>query len=116
VPEFVDWGPCHAVTGKPIKARKGEYFRAWLQALKAIGMRVDWKVVTCADYGDATTRERFFLYGRSDKKLAALAETTHAPRGAETDLLGTRKTWRSAAEIIDWSRPAPASSRASARW
>lgn len=105
VPEFVDWGPCDLRTGKPIKAKKGEYFRAWLAALKAIGMRVDWKVLTCADYGDATTRERFFLIGRSDKKALRWPEPTHAPRGEELDLLGTRKTWRSAAEIIDWSRP-----------
>ncbi|MDZ4254112.1 MAG: DNA cytosine methyltransferase, partial [Sulfuritalea sp.] len=78
---------------------------AWLQALKAIGMRCDWKVLTCADYGDATTRERFFLYGRSDKKALRWPDATHAPRGYEVDLLDTRKTWRSAAEIIDWSRP-----------
>jgi DNA (cytosine-5)-methyltransferase 1 len=105
VPEFVDWGPCDARTGKPIKARKGEYFRAWLQALKSIGMRCEWRVITCANYGDATTRERFFLTGRSDKKALRWPEPTHAPRGAERDLLGTRETWRSAAEIIDWSKP-----------
>lgn len=105
VPEFVDWGPCHAVTGKPIKARRGEYFRAWVAALKAIGMRVDWKILTCADYGDATTRERFFLKGRSDKRALRWPEPTHAPRGKEVDLLGERKPWRAAAEIIDWSRP-----------
>lgn len=105
VPEFVDWGPCHAVTGKPIKARKGEYFRAWIAALKAIGFRVEWKILVCADYGDATTRERFFLTGRSDRQRLRWPEATHAQRGRETDLLGTMKTWRSAAEIIDWSRP-----------
>lgn len=105
VPEFVDWGPCDVRTGKPIKARKGEYFRAWLAALKAIGMHVDHKILTCADYGDATTRERFFLTGRSDKKALRWPEASHARPGEEADLLGTRKTWRSAAEIIDWSRP-----------
>ena len=104
VPEFVDWGPCHAVTGKPIKARRGEYFRAWLAALKAIGMKIDWKILTCADYGDATTRERFFLYGRSDKKALRWAEPTHI-RGGGTDLFGSRLPWRSAAECIDWNRP-----------
>lgn len=105
VPEYIDWGPCDARTGKPIKSRKGEYFRAWLEALKAIGFRVEWKVLVCADYGDATTRERFFLYGRSDKKALRWTEATHAPRGKEVDLLGVRKPWRAAAEIIDWSRP-----------
>lgn len=103
VPEFVDWGPCHAVTGKPLKNRKGEYFRAWLAALKAIGMRAEWKVLNCADYGDATTRQRFFLYARSDGKALRWPDPGYT-RGGETDLLGTRAPWRSAAEIIDWSR------------
>lgn len=104
VPEFVDWGPCDVRTGKPIKARKGEYFRAWAQALKAIGMRGEWRVLGCANFGDATTRERFFYYGRSDRKALRWPEPTHT-RGGETDLLGTRQPWRAAAEIIDWSRP-----------
>lgn len=103
VPEFVDWGPCHAITGKPLKKRKGEYFRAWVQALKAVGMRVDWKFLTCANYGDATTRERFFLYGRSDKKALRWPEASHSKTG-DPDLFGSTPRWRSAAEIIDWSR------------
>lgn len=104
VPEFQDWGPCDVRTGRPIKSRKGEYFRAWVAALKAIGFRIEYRVLCCADYGDATTRERFFLIGRSDKKPLRWPEPTHTKGGA-TDLLGTRKPWRSAAEIIDWSRP-----------
>lgn len=104
VPEFVDWGPCDVRTGKPIKARKGEYFRAWLAALKGIGMRVEWKVLNCANYGDATTRERFFLYGRSDKQALRFPDASHT-KGGGTDLLGTRNPWYSAAEIIDWARP-----------
>lgn len=104
VPEFIKWGPCDARTGKPIKSREGEYFRAWLNALKAIGMRFEYRVLTCADYGDATTRERFFGYGRSDRKPLRWPDPTHI-RGGETDLLGTRAPWRAAREIIDWSRP-----------
>lgn len=104
VPEFVKWGPCDQRNGKPIKSREGEYFRAWVAALKAIGMRLDWKVLNCAGYGDATTRERFFLYGRGDRKPIRFPEYTHAKHG-DQDLFGTRKPWRSAAECIDWSNP-----------
>lgn len=101
VPEMVDWGPCNAQTGKPIKSRKGEYFRAWLAALEAIGFKLDWRILVCADYGDATTRQRFFLIGRSDKKPLRWPDPSHV-EGGETDLLGTRLPWRAAAEIIDW--------------
>jgi DNA (cytosine-5)-methyltransferase 1 len=102
VPEFVDWGPCSIVTGRPIPSRRGEYFRAWIASLRAIGFRLDYQVLCCADYGDPTTRRRFFLIGRCDRKALRWPEPTHA-RGGATDLLGTRAPWRSAAEIIDWN-------------
>jgi DNA (cytosine-5)-methyltransferase 1 len=104
VPEFVDWGPCSLVTGRPIPSRKGEYFRAWCAALQAIGYRIDHDVLCCANYGDPTTRERFFLIGRSDRGKLRWPEPTHA-KGGVADLLGARARWRSASEIIDWSIP-----------
>lgn len=102
VPEFMDWGPCSLVTGRPIPSRRGEYFRAWVAALGAVGFKVDWKVVCCADFGDPTTRRRFFLIGRSDGKRLTWPEFTHDRVGG-TDLLGTRQRWRGAREVIDWS-------------
>lgn len=104
VPEFVDWGPCSLVTGRPIQSRRGEYFRAWCDALRAIGFRLDWRVLNCADYGDPTTRQRFFLVGRTDGRALRWPEPTHA-RGGAADLLGQRAPWRSAGECIDWSHP-----------
>lgn len=101
VPEFVDWGPCSLVTGRPIKSRRGEYFRAWVAALQAVGFRIDWRVICCADNGDATTRKRFFLIGRSDRGPLEWPEPTHARAGGK-DLLGSREKWRGAREVIDW--------------
>ncbi|UXA66059.1 DNA cytosine methyltransferase [Xanthomonas prunicola] len=102
VPEFMDWGPCSLVTGRPIPSRKGEYFRAWVAALEAIGFRLDWRILCCADYGDPTTRRRFFLIGRSDRGPLEWPEPSHA-RAASSDLVGTRAKWRGAREVIDWS-------------
>lgn len=104
VPEFMQWGPCSLTTGRPIPSRRGEYFRAWCDALRAIGFRIDFRVLCCADYGDATTRERFFLIGRSDRGALRWPDRTHA-RGGSTDLLGTLARWRSAGECIDWTIP-----------
>ncbi|CAN7382237.1 DNA cytosine methyltransferase [Bradyrhizobium sp. LjRoot220] len=99
VPEFVEWGPVDARTGRPIKSRKGEYFRAWISALEAIGYRVDWRVINCADFGDATTRERLFILGWQSKKPLPWAIRTHAKRGLAVGVL----PWRPARDIIDWS-------------
>jgi len=102
VPEFVEWGPLDLRTGRPIKRRKGEYFRAWLKAFEAIGFRAGWRILNAADFGDATTRERFFLMARSDGRRIRWPEPTHSRDGI--DLLGQRvRKWRAAREIIDWS-------------
>ena len=103
VPEFVDWGPLDLRTGRPIKRRRGEYFRAWTAALQGAGFKLDWGVLNAADFGDATTRERFFLMARSDGKRVHWPDPTHS-RAGEADLLGHgRHKWRAAREIIDWS-------------
>lgn len=103
VPEFVDWGPCDVRTGRPIKARRGEYFRAWIAALESIGFRVKWHIACAADYGDPQTRRRFILIACSDRQRLRFPEPTHAPEAVH-DLAGRRERWRGAREIIDWSR------------
>jgi DNA (cytosine-5)-methyltransferase 1 len=102
VPEFMDWGPCSLVTGRPIKSRRGEYFRAWIAALQAVGFRLKYRVLCCADYGDPTTRRRFILIGCSDGRPLEWPEPTHT-RGGSIDLLGELPKWRGAREIIDWT-------------
>jgi DNA (cytosine-5)-methyltransferase 1 len=103
VPEFHDWGPVNPRNGKPLKSRKGEYFRSWIDSLGNIGFRVDWRVLNCADYGDATTRERLFMMAWQSKKPIPWPHATHTKSGA--DLFGAAP-WRAAREIIDWSIPA----------
>jgi len=102
VPEFVEWGPLDLRTGRPIKRRKGEYFRAWIGALKGAGFRVEYRVLNAANFGDATTRERFFLLARSDGRRIHWPEPTHSKTG-DRDLFGPMKKWRAAREIIDWA-------------
>lgn len=113
VKEFIDWGPLDPVTKKPIQRLKGKYFLNFINFLK-LTHRVEWRILNCADYGDATTRERFFLQfiHKSLKKKIVWAEPTHAPRSyfekQETQPLlinnpKTMKPWRPAREIIDWS-------------
>ncbi|WAC26406.1 DNA cytosine methyltransferase [Ancylobacter sp. SL191] len=105
--EFTGWGPVDPKTGKPIAARKGEYFWAWINALKALGFEVEWRKLNAADYGDATTRSRFILMGRSDGKPIQWPTPTHKRRDEAAEglfaAMDTRKPWRPARDIIDWS-------------
>ena len=102
VPEFTNWGPWDE-NGKAIKSKRGEYFQAWFMAFINLGYQVQWRMLNAADYGDPTSRTRFFLIARKDGVPIAWPEPTHARR--ESALMPGRKPWRPAAEIIDWSNP-----------
>lgn len=105
VEEFQTWGPVRK--GKPVKKLSGQTFRKWVGQLKALGYAVEWRELVAADYGAPTTRKRFFLIARCDGKDIVWPEPTHAPADSEEVKAGTKKPWRSAAEIIDWSLPTP---------
>ena len=107
VKEFMEWGPLTA-QGKPDKRHKGEYFKAFISQLR-INYTVDWKIINCADHGDPTTRERFFLIAkRGMKKKIVWPERTHASRKDIAKLVAGGEPdhglipWVPAREIIDW--------------
>ncbi len=101
--EFCGWGPVSEKTGKPIKGRKGEYFHAWIETIKRLGFEPEWRKLNAADYGDATTRQRFILMARSDGRKVHWPMPTHRKRdGKASDLFDTLQPWRPAREIIDW--------------
>ncbi len=95
VSEFLGWGPLDA-KGRPIKSRRGETFLAFINALKSLNYRVDWRVLNCANYGDPTTRA--IIHYRSqrqpenplarsdpqpDRRRDALRPTAEVEGGAE---------------------------------
>lgn len=103
VPEFQTWGPLTA-KHRPVQAKKGETFRAFIAAMESYGYRVEWKVLNAADYGAATTRRRLFIRASRGRKAIAWPEPTHSKTGGAT-LFGGRRRWRAAREVIDWSLP-----------
>ena len=105
VEEFQTWGPVRR--GHPVKSKTGQTFRQWLGQLEALGYVVEWRELVAADYGAPTTRKRFFLIARSDGRPIVWPEPTHAQADSPEVKAGTKKPWRSAAEIIDWNLPTP---------
>lgn len=103
VPEFTEWGPLNK-DGKPIKRLKGACFQKWVEAIEARNYTVEWRIVNCADYGDATSRRRFFLKAvRKGCGRIRWPEPTHA-ENPQPDLFGTeRKKWRGVRECLDLS-------------
>jgi len=97
VKEFQTWGPL-GTNGLPLKGKKGDTFRAFINALKALGYTVDYKILNAADYGDPTTRKRLFLLARLGNAAPLWPEPTHS-KGGENGL----EQWVAAREIIDWN-------------
>ena len=98
VPEFMEWGPLDD-NERPDPAKKGLYFKAWVDHIRNIGYNVKYDVLCCADYGDATTRKRFFLI--ATKKEFGEPEFP-VPRYGKG--VAGRKPWRGACECIDFGK------------
>lgn len=103
VKEFQTWGPI-GHDGRPLQRRKGETFQAFLQALRSLGYKVDYRVMNAADYGGVTTRERLFVQARRGRAPITWPDQTHSRQGG-ANLFGAMERWRPAREIIDWSIP-----------
>jgi DNA (cytosine-5)-methyltransferase 1 len=95
VREFQDWGPTDA-TGKPIKSRKGETFKAFCAALRSLNYTVEHRVLNAADYGDPTSRHRLFIMARRGGLPITWPLASHG---------GEKSPYRTAREIIDWDLP-----------
>lgn len=103
VPEFMSWGPIDLRTGRPLKSKKGQYFQAWVKVIEALGFKLEYRVLCAANFGDATTRDRFFLMARSDGRKIVWPMQTHS-KIPGVDMFGNvTLPWRTAREIIDWS-------------
>jgi len=110
VKEFRSWGPLGA-NGRPLKSKRGEFYFAFLQALRAAGYVVEDRVLNAADYGDPTTRERLFVIARRGGKRIVWPQQTHASSEAlatgkvQRNMFGIAnrmKRWVPARDIIDW--------------
>ena len=104
VEEFQTWGPVRK--GKPVKKKAGQTFRKWKAQLEDLGYEIEHREIVAADLGAPTTRKRFVLIARCDGHPIVWPERTHAPRDSDEVKSGKCLSWRSAAEIIDWSIPA----------
>lgn len=103
VEEFVTWGPVRK--GRPVKKKAGQTFQKWKSQLQDLGYHVEHREIVAADLGAPTTRKRFVLVARCDGRPIVWPERTHGPRDSAEVRAGKLLSWKSAAEIIDWSQP-----------
>lgn len=106
VEEFQTWGPL-TEGGMPCPNRKGQTFRRWVSALRGLGYVVEWRELRACDFGAPTIRKRLFLVARRDGMPIVWPDATHGAPDSLPVKQRKLKAWRTAAECIDWSVPAP---------
>ncbi|MDF2777027.1 MAG: cytosine methyltransferase [Enterobacteriaceae bacterium] len=75
--------------------------------VKGLGYVVEFRELRACDYGAPTIRKRLFVVMRRDGKPIVWPEPTHGDPKTPAVQSGKLKAWRTAAECIDWSIPAP---------
>lgn len=106
VEEFQTWGPL-GKDQRPCPQRKGQTFQRWVAQLRNLGYKVEWKELRACDFGAPTIRKRLFLVARRDGLPIVWPKPTHAKPDAKGEVPTGMKPWRTAADCIDWSIPAP---------
>lgn len=77
------------------------------QLVDGLGYAVDHRELRACDYGAPTIRKRFFMVMRCDGVPVSWPEQTHGDPKSAAVQAGSLAPWRTAAECIDWSIPAP---------
>ena len=106
VEEFQTWGPL-GPNNRPCPERKGLTFQRWKKQLENLGYKVEHRELRACDYGAPTIRKRLFLVARCDGLPIVWPTPTHAKPDAKGKVPAGMKPWRTAADCIDWSIPAP---------
>lgn len=75
--------------------------------IAGLGYDVEYRELRACDYGAPTIRKRFFMLMRCDGKPIVWPEATHGDPKSALVKAGKLTPWRTAAECIDWSIPAP---------
>lgn len=106
VEEFKTWGPLNR-RHHPIKRKQGKTFERFVQQLRDLDYKVEFRELIAADYGAPTMRKRFFMIARCDGKPIVWPEPTHGQADSEAVKAGLLKPYVGAYTQIDFSRPCP---------
>lgn len=82
----------------PCKKRMGHNWHRFVEGLRAMGYKVEWRVICNATLGCHSTRTRLYMIARCDGLPIVWPEQTHARKP-----VGKLKAFRPAADCIDWS-------------
>ena len=105
VEEYLDWGPL-LESGKRCPKRKGEIFKAFIAAWKALGYtNIEWRLRRAWWSGSGTIRRRLYVVMRRDGQPIRWPEPTFGnpndPADAARIAAGELRPWVTAADPVD---------------
>lgn len=111
VEEYVHWGPL-LPNGKRCPERKGETFKAFVEAWRALGYsKIEWQERRAWWSGSATIRKRLFMIMRRDGEPIVWPERRYGDPNDKADApliaSGALQRWPIVADCIDFSLPIP---------
>ena len=101
VEEFMSWGDMDE-KGKPISMDKGRLYQKWVRNVKKYGYNFEPRILNAADFGDYTTRKRFFGIFAKKSLPIVFPEPTHC-KGGRQDMFSKLEKWKPVKEVIDFS-------------
>lgn len=102
VREFMAWGPLDE-KGRPVSKKNGSDYIRWVNKMQSYGYNFDYRLLCCADYGDYTSRTRYFAqFVRKGKDIAWPAPThSRKPRTGQSLFAEHLKPWKPVREVLD---------------
>ncbi|SDA14705.1 DNA cytosine methyltransferase [Sphingomonas sp. NFR15] len=93
--------------GVPIAGQEGREFKRFVKAIRALGYRVQWRLLKACDYGAPTSRKRLYMVMRCDGLPIVWPKPTYGAPGSTGVRSGKLLPYRTAAECIDWTIACP---------
>jgi DNA (cytosine-5)-methyltransferase 1 len=99
VREFMSWGPLDA-KGKPVSRDNGRDYVRWCNKMQSYGYNFDWRLLCCADFGDYTSRTRYFAQFARPGRTIAWPTPTHAKKRGG-NMFDQLQPWKPVREVLD---------------
>lgn len=97
VEEIKEWGPLDEA-GRPIKAKAGEDYQRFIEAMTSLGYAFDDRELIAANYGAPTTRKRWYAVFRRDGREIRWPKQTHNKEGTDG-----KKKWLECGDYLDFN-------------
>lgn len=101
VEEFMSWGDMDE-HGHPISKDKGQSYLRWIRNVQKYGYSYQYRILNSADYGEYTSRKRFFGQFAKHGLPIAFPVATHSKEGSK-DLFGEFQRWKPVKDVLDFN-------------